>query len=214
MINIVLAGVGGKGSMLAAKVLTVAAASRGWNVRMCETLGLAQRGGSVMSHVRIADRGEEILSPVVTRGTANLIIGFEPGEAARALPYLMRTGSIITATTPVEPTTAAMSIGTYNVNDILQNIKLALYNATVRNLKTRGGSSAVQARLIPVDDMAITDMLDGNRKSLSSILLAAAVKANCLPFSADELCRAVEACVKADFLEMNITAIETVLSLD
>ena len=113
----ILAGVGGQGTVLAAKILAVAAASRGWNVRTTETIGMAQRGGSVMSHVRMGNNGEDIHSPMVTKGTANLIVAFEPGEAARALPYLARSGTIVMATTPIEPVSATLNVSGYDVSE-------------------------------------------------------------------------------------------------
>ena len=64
MINVSLAGIGGQGSVLAAKILAEAARSKGWQVRTAETTGMAQRGGDVMSHVRMGNNGEEVFSPV------------------------------------------------------------------------------------------------------------------------------------------------------
>lgn len=212
MINVILAGVGGQGTVLAAKVLAVAAASRGWNVRTAETIGMAQRGGSVVSHIRIGNNGEDIHAPLVTKGSANLIVAFEPGEAARVLHYLARSGTVIMATTPIEPVSATLNIASYDVEDIVQNIQLALYNAMVRNLSQENAQGSGQARLFTVDDMALTDALGGNRKVLNSIMLAEAVKAECLPFSEEELCAAVAACVKPDFVDMNVAAIRLALS--
>ena len=57
MINVSLAGIGGQGSVLAAKILAEAARSKGWQVRTAETTGMAQRGGDVMSHVRMGNQG-------------------------------------------------------------------------------------------------------------------------------------------------------------
>ena len=92
MLNILLAGVGGQGTVLAAKVLAQAALEKGWQVRTAETIGMAQRGGNVVSHVRIGNKGEQVHAPLVSRGTADLIIAFEPAEAARVLPYLAPAG--------------------------------------------------------------------------------------------------------------------------
>ena len=90
MRNVLLTGVGGQGTVLAAKVLAQAARAKGWQVRTAETIGMAQRGGSVVSHVRMGDNGEEVIAPLVAKGTADMIIAFEPAEAARVLPYLSR----------------------------------------------------------------------------------------------------------------------------
>ena len=88
MLNIMLTGVGGQGTVLAAKVLAQAAQEKGWHVRTAETIGMAQRGGSVVSHVRMGNEGEEVHAPLIARGAADMVIAFEPAEGARVLPYL------------------------------------------------------------------------------------------------------------------------------
>ena len=74
MLNILLTGVGGQGTVLAAKVLAQAALEKGWQVRTAETIGMAQRGGNVVSHVRMGDAGEEVFAPLLAEGTADLVI--------------------------------------------------------------------------------------------------------------------------------------------
>ena len=110
MRNVLLTGVGGQGTVLAAKVLAQAAQAKGWQVRTAETIGMAQRGGSVVSHVRMGDNGEEVIAPLVAKGTADMIIAFEPAEAARVLPYLAPDGVMVSATTSIQPITASMSV--------------------------------------------------------------------------------------------------------
>ena len=125
MLNILLTGVGGQGTVLAAKVLAQAALEKGWKVRTAETIGMAQRGGNVVSHVRIGNKGEQVHAPLVSRGTADLVIAFEPAEAARVLPYLAPDGVMVSATTAIEPITAALSSEPY------------LAEATVASLEMR-----------------------------------------------------------------------------
>ena len=72
MRNVLLSGVGGQGTVLAAKVLAQAAQEKGWQVRTAETIGMAQRGGNVVSHVRMGDAGEEVFAPLLAEGTADL----------------------------------------------------------------------------------------------------------------------------------------------
>lgn len=213
MINIILTGVGGQGTVLAAKVLAVAAATRGWQVRTAETIGMAQRGGSVVSHVRMGNLGEPVHGPLVTHGCANLIIAFEPGEGARVLPYLSKTGTLITATSTVEPVSASLSDEAYNSKQILEDINLSLYNVMVRTI-TRGNSRMQrQARMIPIDDAAIVRNCEGGRKILNSVMLAAASAYGALPISIQELASAIEACVKPQFVDMNLSAISTALEM-
>ena len=80
--NILLCGVGGQGIVLASKLIAQAAIADGLCARTAETIGMAQRGGCVVSHVRI---GKEVWSPLVSRGGADFILSFEPAEAVRNL---------------------------------------------------------------------------------------------------------------------------------
>lgn len=126
MINVLLAGVGGQGTVLAAKVLAQAALARGWQVRTAETIGMAQRGGNVTSHVRMGSDGEEVFSSLITPGTADMVIALEPGEAARALPYLAPGGVLVTATTAIQPVTAALDSQPYRAGDVVAALENAL----------------------------------------------------------------------------------------
>lgn len=80
-----LCGVGGQGTVLASKMIAFAAMEKGESVRTAETIGMAQRGGCVVSHVRV---GGGIYSPLIPKGGADVLIAFEPGEAVRCLSYL------------------------------------------------------------------------------------------------------------------------------
>ncbi|MDR1065498.1 MAG: indolepyruvate oxidoreductase subunit beta [Oscillospiraceae bacterium] len=102
--NILLAGVGGQGVVLASKILARCAGARGEPARTAETIGMAQRGGSVTSHVRI---GEGAYSPLIPRGAADVIIGFEPAEAVRALDYLKPGGAVTVSDRGVYPSVGA-----------------------------------------------------------------------------------------------------------
>ena len=123
MINVVLTGIGGQGTVLAAKILAQAAQNRGWHVRTAETIGMSQRGGSVVSHVRMGNCGEEVASPLVSRGQADMMIAFEPGEAARILPLLRRDGVLVTASRVVQPVTASLSKTVYEAAPVLDALR-------------------------------------------------------------------------------------------
>ena len=124
MLDVLLAGVGGQGTVLAAKVLAQAAQDKGWQVRTAETIGMAQRGGNVTSHVRMGNGGEEVFAPLLAHGTADLVIAFEPGEAARVLSFLAPNGVLVTATTPIQPVTAALSSVPYRADRVVQRLSL------------------------------------------------------------------------------------------
>lgn len=90
MTNILIAGVGGQGSIFAARVLGITAMQQGLNVRGSETIGMAQRGGSVVSHVRISD--SEIASPLISPGKVDVLIALEPTEGERNRHFLREGG--------------------------------------------------------------------------------------------------------------------------
>ena len=85
--DVLVAGVGGQGTILASRLIAQSAMEDGCFVRSSETIGMAQRGGSVVSHVRVD--GED-KSSVIPLHTADLLLAFEPAEAARVLPRLKK----------------------------------------------------------------------------------------------------------------------------
>lgn len=87
-----LCGVGGQGTVLASRIIAAAAMEKGLHAKTAETIGMAQRGGSVVSHVRT---GMEISSPMIPKGKADILIGFEPGEAVANIEYLKEGGTLI-----------------------------------------------------------------------------------------------------------------------
>ena len=103
--NIILTGVGGQGTVLASKLIAAAAMAKGLPVMSAETIGMAQKGGAVFSHLRI---GEGVKSPMIRRGTADLLLAFEPAEAVRMLPYLRKGGMVVVNSHPIMPVTAAL----------------------------------------------------------------------------------------------------------
>lgn len=90
--NIMTCGVGGQGLMLVSNILGLACAEYGLNIRTAETHGLAQRSGSIYTHIRI---GERVFSPLIPYGEANVLLGMEAIEALRYIEYLKPNGSII-----------------------------------------------------------------------------------------------------------------------
>ncbi len=100
-INIVIAGVGGQGNVLSSRLVAWAALAKGFKAIIGETYGAAQRGGSVMSHIRI---GKEEVGPLIPRHTAHILLGFEPIEALRVgATYLNPETTVIMNTRPIYP---------------------------------------------------------------------------------------------------------------
>lgn len=191
MKNVVLTGIGGQGTVLAAKVLAQAAENRGWHVRTAETIGMAQRGGSVVSHVRMGNEGEHVSAPLVSTGQADILIAFEPGEAARMLSILKPDGVLVTASRAVQPVTASLSKTVYAAEPILDE------------LRKRAGKTIV------VDELPLLQEV-GNAKALNIILLTVAMSTGVLELSVDEFKQAVAGCVKPKFVDMNLAAIDLV----
>ena len=190
MLNIMITGVGGQGTVLAAKVLAQAAETRNWRVRTAETIGMAQRGGSVVSHVRLANQDEpRIDAPLIAHGEADLIIAFEPAEAVRCLGYLRPGGALVSATSSVQPVTAALSRDAYSSKPFLEYLRQTVPNCLL------------------VDDTALIKQI-GSPKALNVALLASAVAISDLGFTVEELRAAMHASVRSQFVALNDRAID------
>ncbi len=98
--SLLLAGVGGQGTVLASAILAEALLRSGYDVKQSEVHGMAQRGGSVVSHVRF---GSEVASPIIPLGGADVLVGFEWAETLRWLPYVGKGGSVIADVRRVMP---------------------------------------------------------------------------------------------------------------
>lgn len=104
--DIMICGVGGQGTVLASKIIAASAMDEGNEAHSAETIGMAQRGGPVTSHVRI---GGDAFSPLIPIGGADILIAFEPSEAVRNLKYLKKDGIAIVNRVPVKPTSLGCS---------------------------------------------------------------------------------------------------------
>lgn len=194
MLNIMITGVGGQGTVLAAKLLAQAAEARNWRVRTAETIGMAQRGGSVVSHVRLANQGESCIdAPLIARGEADLIIAFEPAEAVRCLGYLRPGGALVSATSSVQPVTAALSREAYSAEPFLDYLKQAVPGCLL------------------VDDAALIEQI-GSPKELNVALLASAIAISDLGITVEELRDAMHASVRSQFIALNDRAIDVAVA--
>ena len=176
--NILICGVGGQGTVLAAKVLSQAAISSGEKVMSAETIGMAQRGGSVVTYVKY---GEKVYSPVIEKGEADIIISFEKLESARWIPYLKKGGHLITSTQKIDP----MPVITGNMEypeDIDEKIK---------NLGID---------IISVDALGLAEQA-GTAKASNVVLMG--VLSTKMGFDESVWQNALEQCVPSKFLELN-----------
>lgn len=185
MMNILLAGVGGQGTVLASKLIAQTAMNQGLNARTAETIGMAQRGGCVVSHVRI---GKEIHSPLISQHTSDLIIGFEPAEAVRCLPYLKKDGAVIVSTKAVKPVTASLTGSSYSGEEMTAFLQTQI------------------SRLYLIDAETICNRL-GSTKVLNVVLLGAAAGAGLLGVTLEELEKTIRNKLPERFIELNCRAL-------
>ena len=183
---VLLCGVGGQGTVPASKLLQAAAEAKGIGVLSAETIGMAQRGGSVFSHLKM---GDDIYSPLIGRSEADIILGFEPGETVRMLPYLRKDGVVIVSKRPVMPVTAALMGSDYNGDAMIDYLK-----------------SKVDKVIVVDTDKAIEDL--GSAKVLNIVLLGAALESGALDITKDEIKEVIKKRVKPQFVELNMRAID------
>ncbi len=147
--NIMIVGVGGQGTLLASRILGHAVLNEGYDVKLSEVHGMSQRGGSVVTYVKY---GDEVYSPIIGEGEADIILAFEMLEAYRALPYLKKGGVMIANTQFINPMpviTGAMSYPE-NIEEKLK-AKVRLVSADALSLaKEAGNIKAVNVVLIGV----------------------------------------------------------------
>ncbi|HBT20904.1 MAG TPA: indolepyruvate oxidoreductase subunit beta [Peptococcaceae bacterium] len=117
--NILIVGVGGQGIILAGRIIGNAALKMGLNVKVSEIHGMAQRGGSVVTHVRF---GRRVYSPTIEQGTADIILAFEKLEALRWMHYLRLGGTVIVNEQEIYPLPVLIGKGEYP-SDVLEKIK-------------------------------------------------------------------------------------------
>jgi len=130
--NILICGVGGQGTILASYVLGNAALKEGLKVRLGEIHGMAQRGGSVVSHVRM---GDEVYGSVIPLEKADVIIAFEPLEALRNISSLKKGGKVILNTERINPISVSLGESEYpQIEEIISRLsekgKVYSFNAT------------------------------------------------------------------------------------
>lgn len=148
--NILLAGVGGQGILLASELLSEALLLAGYDVKKSEIHGMSQRGGSVTSHVRY---GSTVLSPLIKEGQADILFGFELLEAYRYLPMLRQGGDVFVNSQRILPAPVSVGVASYP-QAIEKNLRSACPNAHFID----GLALAVQA---------------GNPLTVNSVLLGA-----------------------------------------
>lgn len=181
--NLLIAGVGGQGAILASDIIGKAAVASGLSIRAAETHGMAQRGGSVVNHIRI---GEEFGSMIPKR-SADLMLALEPMEALRYADYLKEGGVAIINTEPVIPVTVTSGMAKYpEVSKVLEALA---HKYTVKAFNA--GKLAEDA---------------GSRLAMNTVMVGAA--SNYLPISKERLLESVKSLAPKKTVELNVKAFE------
>ncbi|MBE6663517.1 MAG: indolepyruvate oxidoreductase subunit beta [Ruminococcaceae bacterium] len=175
--NIMIVGVGGQGTLLTSRIIGKTALEAGYDVKISEVHGMAQRGGSVVTFVRY---GEKVAEPVVEEGQADVIIAFERLEAQRYSHFLKKDGVLIVNDCRIDPMTVVIGAKEYP-EGILENLK--------KNHK-----------VYSIDGQKIALSL-GNSKVLNSVVLGFA--APYIGFTKEDWLSVVEATVPPKTIEIN-----------
>ena len=176
--DLVIVGVGGQGTLLASKILGYLALNEGCGVKVSEVHGMSQRGGSVITHVRV---GDEVYSPIVADGQADFLLSFEGLEAARAASFLKESGVAIVNTQVIWPMPVITGAAKYPAAPLA------------------GFAQKVEC----ADALGIAAEC-GNQKALNLVLLG--MLSRHLDFEEDAWKNAIAACVPAKTLEINLAA--------
>jgi indolepyruvate ferredoxin oxidoreductase, beta subunit len=185
--SILLVGVGGQGTILASKLLTIGLMESGYDVKMSEIHGMSQRGGSVSSQVRY---GEEVYSPVIEIGGADILVSFEKMEALRWLKHLKTDGKIIVNNYKINSMPILTGKADYLENEINEEL------------------TKIGAKLINASESAIKL---GNPKTMNIILLGSLVKTMNLEHI--DWNKIISDNVKKEFIDINIEAFKVGMNL-
>lgn len=184
-IDIVVSGVGGQGVILLTEILGEAALKEGFGVIISEIHGMAQRGGSVASHVRI---GSDIYSPTIMEGTADVILGFEPIETLRVLKFAGEDAVIIMNSKPVTPITVSTGAHKYpTLNEVVDQCMKFTKSVNVMN----AFEIAKEA---------------GNSMAMNMVLLGALAGIGLLPIPNESFIKNIKMHVPGNFVGVNLRA--------
>ena len=176
-LNVMVVGVGGQGTLLTSRIIGKTALNAGFDVKLSEVHGMAQRGGSVVTFVRF---GESVSEPVVEEGDADILIAFERLEALRYAHFLKKDGVIIVNDCRIDPMTVVIGASSYPENIIEQLNK--------------------EHKVYTVDGGALAKEL-GNSKVLNSVVLGLAAKY--IGFSKEEWLNVIQKTVPQKTIEIN-----------
>ena len=181
--SIMIVGVGGQGTLLTSRVLGNAMLNQGVDVKVSEVHGMSQRGGSVVTYVRY---GDQVYSPIIAHGGADILLAFEALEAARYLPWLKPDGTVIVNTQQMDP----MSVVTGQKE----------YPADILGEVAKQG-----AKMVAIDALGMAEQA-GSVKAVNVVLIGAMAKKLDLP--KEVWIDTIKATVPPKFIDLNLKAFE------
>jgi len=185
--NVVLVGVGGQGILLAANALGSAAVKEGFNVRVSEIHGMAQRGGAVVCHMRIGDR---VHAPTTMEGEADVIVGLEPVEALRNIKFASSQTWVLLNTEAIIPSTVSLGTAAYpSLKTIMKMIRLF-------------------AGKIGTIDAADLARKVGSVIAQNTVMLGALAATKKLPMRLETIKNAIRELVPPKYVKMNLEAFD------
>lgn len=181
--NIMIVGVGGQGTLLTSRILGGITRAAGYDVKISEVHGMAQRGGSVVTFVRY---GEKVAEPIVEEGQADVLIAFEKLEAMRYAHFLKKDGVLIVNDLRMDPMTVSAGLAQYPESII----------------------ETLQAKhKVVVVDAKKTALELGNARVFNTIIIGVAAKQ--MDFAKEEWLKVIEATVPPKTIEINTKAFES-----
>jgi len=185
--NVIICGVGGQGVVLMSELLGNAAVKDGLDVRGSEVLGMAQRGGSVFSNIRI---GSEVYAPLTPEGRCDILIAVEPSEAMRNIVYLSESSLVFLNTRKVVPFTVFLGKSGYpSLHEIVEKL------------------TKVSGRVIPLDAAQIAEEA-GNPLSTNVVMLGALFGTGRMPIKIETMKAVIRTRFPDRAASVNITAFE------
>ena len=181
--NILIVGVGGQGTLLASRILGRYAQLKGLDCKLSEVHGMSQRGGSVVTHVKMADK---VSSPIVALHDADIVLSFEKLESERYLNFLKDGGVVVVNTQQILPMPVICGMKEYPT-DVLEQVK------------TRG------INVVEADALSIAESV-GSAKAVNVVMIGALSKY--MNFDKDKMTEAIKGTVPPKFLDMNLAAFE------
>ncbi|MGA2955496.1 MAG: indolepyruvate oxidoreductase subunit beta [Thermodesulfobacteriota bacterium] len=187
--NLIITGVGGQGNVLSSQLIGQALVGKGYFVTIGETYGASQRGGSVMSHIRISSQKQ--MSPLIPRGKADIVVGLEPVEALRVLTVYGNPQTVVLSNTrPIYPVDVTSGDEKYPETEEIQK--------ALESLSRKTYSIAATEKAMEMGSPILGNM----------IMIGALLELNLLPLSPSEFRETLTKNFTAQRLRTNLQALE------